>query len=44
MIFLEKVDKIGKLNGYIIGKYFDKFLKNNFIYLFLLGFIEVLLE
>ncbi len=38
---LEKVDKAGKLNGYIIGKYPEKPLKNNPIYLPPQGFVEV---
>lgn len=41
MTSLEKVDKTGKLNGYTIGKYPDKPLKNNPIYLPPPGLIEV---
>jgi len=41
MTSLEKVDKTGKLNGYTIGKYPDKPLKNNPIYLPPSGLIEV---
>ncbi|MEC8230128.1 MAG: D-Ala-D-Ala carboxypeptidase family metallohydrolase [Pseudomonadota bacterium] len=42
MIPLKKVDNNGKLNGYTIGKYPSKPLKNNPIYLPPKGFVEVL--
>ena len=41
---LDKVDKAGKLNGYTIGKYPEKPLKNNPIYLPPQGLVEVLPE
>ncbi len=44
MTSLEKVDKTGKLNGYTIGKYPEKPLKNNPIYLPPQGLVEVLPE
>lgn len=40
----DNVDKKGKLNGYTIGKYPEKPLKNNSIYLPPPGFVEVLSE
>lgn len=44
MTSMEKVDKTGKLNGYTIGKYPEKPLKDNPIYLPPPGLIEVLPE